>query len=71
MTNRKRFQKTTTEPVDQGVLDSIGSPNPWTPKTEDAWLLELGKLSVGEIYQRFPPLKKPGNVSFRGRNNAG
>jgi len=47
------------EPLDQVVLDSIGSPNAWTPAREDAWINELQKLSAGEIYRRFPPMKKP------------
>lgn len=59
------------EPPNQEILDIIGSPNAWTPKVEDAWLKELGKISAVEIYRRFPPLKKPGNVSLRGRTRGG
>lgn len=55
------------EPPDQEVLDSIGSPNVWTPEAEDAWLKELKKISAGEIYRRFPPLKKPPSVRKRGK----
>ncbi|KKN70882.1 hypothetical protein LCGC14_0426680 [marine sediment metagenome] len=58
-------------PPDQDILNSIGSPNAWTPAVEDAWLKELHKIPVGEIYSRFPPMKKPGNVSLRGKNNGG
>ncbi len=58
-------------PPDQNILNSIGSPNAWTPEVEDAWLKELRKIPVGEIYSRFPPMKKPGNVSLRGKNNGG
>lgn len=54
---------------DQEVLDSIGSPNVWTPKGEDAWLQELRKLRAGEIYRRFPPMKKPPHVRNRGRSS--
>lgn len=54
------------EPPDQKILDSIGSPNPWTPEAEDAWLKELHKLPAEEIYRRFPPCKKPPSVRKRG-----
>ncbi len=50
------------EPINVEVLNSIGSPNTWTPEKETAWLMELRKLSAGEIYQLFPPLRKPPNV---------
>ncbi len=59
------------ESPNQEILDSIGSPNAWTPTVEDAWLQELGKLRAGEIYRRFPPFKKPGNVRRRGKNYNG
>lgn len=52
----------------QHVLDSIGDPNVWTPEIEDAWLKELRKIPAGEIYQRFPPMRKPPNVRKRGKN---
>jgi hypothetical protein len=55
------------EPPNQEILDSIGSPNPWTPAREDKWLKELGCLSAVEIYSRYPPIKKPPNVRKRGR----
>ena len=58
--------KVKLEPPDQKVLDSIGSPNAWTPEVEDAWLEELGKIPGGEIYSRFPPMKKPPSVRNRG-----
>jgi len=54
------------EPPNQEVLDSIGSPNAWTPEAEDAWLKELRKIPAGEIYRRFPPMRKPPNVRKRG-----
>jgi len=54
---------------DQEVLDSIGSPNVWTPKAEDAWLKELRKISAGEIYRKFPPMRKPKNVGKRGKSS--
>jgi len=57
------------EKPDQTILDSIGSPNVWTPAKEDAWHEQLNKLSSGAIYQRFPPLKKPGNVRRRGKSS--
>jgi hypothetical protein len=56
------------DPPDQRILDSIGSPNVWTPETESAWLEELKKVSTEEIYRRFPPMKKPGNVRKRGKS---
>ena len=57
------------DPPNQEILDSIGSPNVWTPKIEDAWLKELRKISTREIYQRFQPLKKPPSVRKRGRGS--
>lgn len=62
----QKKQQTKTEPPNQEILDSIGSPNSWTPKIEDAWLKELRKISAVEIYQRFPPMRKPPNVRKRG-----
>lgn len=59
---RKRVK---TEPINHEILNSISSPNPWTPKIEEAWLKELRKLSGGEIYRKFPPLKKPPSVRQR------
>ncbi len=55
----------TGESLNQEILDSIGSPNSWTPEVEDIWIKELQKLSSGEIYKRFPPIKKPPNVRKR------
>lgn len=52
----------------QTVLDSIGSPNAWTPETEEAWLEELDNIPRVEIYRRYPPMKKPNNVSRRGKS---
>ncbi len=52
--------------ANQAVLDLIDSPNAWTPEIEDAWLEELGNLSSGEIFRRYPPIRKPPNVSRRG-----
>jgi len=69
--NKKKREHVKTDPPDQTILDSIGSPNAWTPEREDAWIGELGKISASEIYGRFPPMKKPSNVSFRGKNNGG
>lgn len=54
---------------DQEILDSIGSPNVWTPDAEDAWLEELRKISTAEIYRRFPPMRKPPNVRSRGKGS--
>lgn len=53
------------QPLDQVILDSIGCPNAWTPEKEDEWIKELHKMSAGEIYRRFPPMKKPSNVRKR------
>lgn len=58
-----------TDPPNQEVLDSIGSSNVWTPAKEDAWLQELNKIPAGEIYSRFPPLKKPPSVRRRGKGS--
>jgi len=63
---QKQRELAKIEPINKDILDSIGSPNIWTQKTEDAWLKELRKMSVGEIYRRFPPMKKPSNVGRRG-----
>lgn len=52
--------------VDQAKLDLIDSPNAWTPEREDAWMEEVGNLTSMEIYTRYPPMKKPPNVSRRG-----
>lgn len=54
------------EPPDQEILDSIGSPNAWTPASENIWLKELHKIPAGEIYRRFPPMRKPPSVRKRG-----
>jgi len=54
-----------TEPINYETLDSIGSPNAWTPIVEDCWMMEVRKLSGGEIYRRFPPMKKPPSVRHR------
>ncbi len=51
--------------VDQAILDSINSPNIWTPEKENAWLSELHNIPVCEIYSRFPPLRKPPSVRKR------
>jgi len=68
--HRKR-ERVKTDPPNQAIIDSIGSPNAWTLKIADAWLRELGKISAVEIYSRFPPLRKPQNVSLRGKNHGG
>lgn len=65
----ERQEKPKREPPNQKILDSIGSPNVWTPESEDAWHEELRGISTGEIYRRFPPIKKPGSVGRRGKNN--
>lgn len=57
------------EPPNQEVLDSIGSPNAWTPEIEDAWLQELRKIPSGEIHRRFAPMKKPPSVRKRGKGS--
>lgn len=63
VSERERIQ---VEPPNQEILDSIGDPNIWTPEKEDAWLAELDKISAKEIYNRFPPCKKPPSVRKRG-----
>lgn len=65
--NRKqqRREQTKVDPPDQRILDSIGSPNAWTPEIEEAWINELRKVPAKEIYRRFPPFKKPPNVRKR------
>lgn len=62
-------EQTKVDPPDQKILDSVGSPNVWTPESEDAWLREVGKMSSEEIYRRFPPMKKPSNVRNRGKSS--
>jgi len=66
---QKRREYSKQEPIDKEILDSIGSPNAWTPQKESAWLQELNKMSVAEIFQRFPPMRKPPNVRKRGKNS--
>lgn len=68
---RQEQTATETEPLNMVALNLINSPNVWTPKIEDAWLRELRKISAIEIYRRFPPLRKPGNVGLRGRTRGG
>ena len=63
---QQRRDQPKREIPNQEILDSIGSPNAWTPKAEDEWLNELHKISAGEIYRRFPPMKKPMNVRKHG-----
>lgn len=65
----KEIEPSEREPPDQKVLDSIGSPNVWTPDVEDAWLKELGKIPSGEIHRMFPPMRKPSNVRKRGKGS--
>jgi len=65
----KEREQEKKEPPNQEILDSIGSPNAWTPEAEDAWLKELRKVPAGEIYRRFPPIKKPPNVGKRGKGS--
>jgi hypothetical protein len=64
---KKKYVK--VDPPDQEVLDSIGSPNVWTPKAEDAWLNELHKIPNGEIPRRFPPMRKPPSVGKKGKGS--
>ncbi len=60
------YVQTKRVPPNTEILDSIGSPNAWTPEVEDAWIEELKEIPAGEIYRRFPPLKKPPSVRQRG-----
>ena len=66
---QRRRERIKTEPPNPEILDLIGSPNAWTPQIEDAWLNELDKIPAGEIYRRFPPIKKPPSVRKRGKGN--
>ena len=45
------------------VLESINSPNVWSPKIEDLWIKELRGMTRKEIYEKFPPYKRPPHVS--------
>lgn len=65
----QRHERVRVDPPNQKILDSIGNPNVWTPKKEDAWLHELRNLSAEEIYRRFPPMRKPPNVRKRGKGS--
>lgn len=49
--------------IDKNILESINSPNAWSPELEDKWLRQLGRLSNKEIYEQFPPCKKPPHIS--------
>ena len=66
---QRRRERTKTDPPDKRILDSINSPNAWTPNMEDAWLRELHKMTVIEIYQRFPSFKKPPSVRKRAKGS--
>lgn len=70
---RQRCQKfveiKNPDPPDAKVLDSIGSPNVWTPKKEEEWLNEIMKMHPNEVSRRYPSMKKPPNVSRRGKNS--
>jgi len=59
------------QPIDHEVLSYLNSPNVWTEAVERSWLSELDKLSASEIYQMFPPMKKPRHLKKKGKNNAG
>lgn len=64
---QQKREQVKVEPPDQKILDSIGSPNVWTPKIEDAWLGELHRIPAGEIYRKFPPMRKPPSVRKRAK----
>ncbi len=49
--------------VNKEILESINSPNVWSPEQEDKWLRQLKGLTKGEIYEKFPPYKRPPHVS--------
>lgn len=66
---QRRREKTKVDPPDKRILNLINSPNAWTPKIEDTWLEELHKITVSEIYQRFPPFKKPPSVRKRAKGS--
>lgn len=66
---KQEREQSKREPPNQEVLDLIGSPNVWTPESENAWHEELKGMPTGEIYRRFPPIRKPGNVGLRGKNS--
>jgi len=66
---QQKFATTKRVPPNNAILDSIGSPNAWTPEVEDAWIEELKGIPAGEIYRRFPPMKKPGNVGRRPKSS--
>lgn len=57
MKKRKKTQ------IDQEILESINSPNAWSPEVEDRWHRQLRNLPKKEIYERFPPMKKPPHIS--------
>ena len=59
------MKKKNQEKVSKEILDSIGSPNAWTPEAEDKWINELKKIPDGHIYCLFPPIRKPPNVGRR------
>lgn len=66
---QRQREQAKVELPDQRILDLIGNPNAWTPEVEDIWLKELRKVPAGEIYRRFPPLKKPPSVRKRGKES--
>ena len=66
---QRRRQQIKVNPPNERILDSINSPNAWTPKIEDAWLKELHNITVREIYERFPPFKKPPSIRKRAKGS--
>jgi len=48
--------------VNKEILESINSPNVWSPQAEDKWIKELRGMTKGEIYETFPPYRKPPHV---------
>lgn len=55
--NKKRFKKAE---VDEKILSSISSPNPWTKEDEDKW----NRQPASELRRRFPPMGKPRHINY-------
>jgi hypothetical protein len=57
MNKQRKFKKAE---VNEEILSSISSPNPWKREDEDLWL----KQPSSELRRRFPPMSKPRHINY-------
>jgi hypothetical protein len=57
MNKSKKIKK---NEINEDILSSISSPNPWTPDQEDKW----NKMPASELRRRFPPMGKPRHITY-------